>query len=308
MYFFLTIDVEEDNQWSDAKTITMRNVDKLPEFQDLCNNYGVKPTYLVTYGVSQDLNCQRILGELQARGDCEIGGHLHPWTTPPYEMPFTKMAYPHTYPSELPSDLLERKLITLTNSIKVIRGEVPKSYRAGRYGINETGIAILKDLGYVVDSSVTPLYSWGAHKGTRICGPDFTTAPFHPYWVDSKNILDECQDKNNILEVPITIRKIRDEYYWLRPFPQYSSQNLINLCEFVLENEKNIFLNMMFHSSELSVGCSPYIGNSEDLDYFMGKLKNVFELISDKGLSCITLSNFKKLFSMTSEIPSGHGS
>jgi len=50
------VDTEADDQWSSAgrETLTLRNIAELPRLQALCDRYGVRPTYLVTYEVAAD--------------------------------------------------------------------------------------------------------------------------------------------------------------------------------------------------------------------------------------------------------------
>src|SRR5262245_24988092 len=80
-----TIDVEEDMPgWEITDPISVSNVAALPRLAELCRALGVQPTYLVTYPVAATPESAAILRLLHARGDCEIGTHLHPWNTPPY--------------------------------------------------------------------------------------------------------------------------------------------------------------------------------------------------------------------------------
>ena len=48
----VSLDVEEDMpRWVPERDVTVRNVQGLIRFQDLCRQYRVKPTYLVDYPV-----------------------------------------------------------------------------------------------------------------------------------------------------------------------------------------------------------------------------------------------------------------
>ena len=81
----LGVDTEADDQWSAAarKTLTVENARELPRLQALCDRYGVKPTYLVTYEMAVDGRAMGILRDLAATGRAEIATHHHPWSTPP---------------------------------------------------------------------------------------------------------------------------------------------------------------------------------------------------------------------------------
>ena len=84
-HVLLGVDTEADNQWEAASrdNLTVKNIEALPRLQKLCDEYGVRPTYLLTHEVAVDEGAKSILRDLAAGGRCEIGTHHHPWTTPP---------------------------------------------------------------------------------------------------------------------------------------------------------------------------------------------------------------------------------
>lgn len=91
MKLVVTVDVEED-QWgiTPPRSATVRNVRRLPILQKLLNEFGIVPTYLLTYPVVTDSDAGAILRPILAAGECEIGAHCHPWTTPPYDEDLNK--------------------------------------------------------------------------------------------------------------------------------------------------------------------------------------------------------------------------
>jgi hypothetical protein len=54
--FLVSIDTEGDNlwKWCLGKPITTENAKYLPRFQELCEKYGFKPTYLTNYEMAKD--------------------------------------------------------------------------------------------------------------------------------------------------------------------------------------------------------------------------------------------------------------
>ncbi len=292
MCFFLTIDVEEDNQWRRTTKASYNNIEGMIEIQSLCDDYCITPTYLITYGVSKNEESKEIIRELFKAGNCEIGSHLHPWTTPPYNENFVKFAFPHTYLSELPTDLLSKKIINQTNSIEELSGQKPTSFRSGRYGLDGRVVALLRELDYKVDTSITPLYNWGHHRGTKYSGPNFSDAPFSPYFINECDIVSNSKFLGDIIEVPITIRKIGTNYIWLRPFPGYSITDLLELCQFIVDHENKPILNMMFHSSEWMTNCSKYNTSKHQKKELINKVRSVFDFVKKKNLKCIGLSEF----------------
>ena len=50
----LTVDTEGDNIWACPESVTTENARYMPRFQNLCEDYGYKPTYLVNYEMAID--------------------------------------------------------------------------------------------------------------------------------------------------------------------------------------------------------------------------------------------------------------
>src|SRR3546814_6261563 len=86
--FWVTIDTEEDFDWSAPFARTGYRLDSVPALAD-CQTWfdraGVRPIYLVDWPVVADDRAVGILGAAQAAGRCAIGAQLHPWVTPPRE-------------------------------------------------------------------------------------------------------------------------------------------------------------------------------------------------------------------------------
>ena len=108
----LGVDTEADNQWEAAslESLTVRNIAELPRLQKLCDEYGVRPTYLLTQEAAVDSESKAILKELAATGRAEIGTHHHPWTTPP-------RVNEHLYPLNLTPDHYRAQLRELTQAV-----------------------------------------------------------------------------------------------------------------------------------------------------------------------------------------------
>ena len=79
-----------------------------PRCRRSSTRFGVRPTYLVTYEMAT-ASRERAPSCASWRdgGRCEIGTHLHPWTSPPFR---PEDLAGHTYPHNLPPDLLDRQL------------------------------------------------------------------------------------------------------------------------------------------------------------------------------------------------------
>ena len=167
MKLILTVDTEADNQWDVGAELTTDNLGYVPRFQALCEHFEFPPTYLCTYEVVTSAVFDGTLGQPARNGHAEIGAHLHPWSTPPFDAVWDDADRGHPYPSELPTELFQSKLRTLTATLSDRLGQAPTSYRAGRWGFSAAQVAPMVRLGYLVDCSITPLVSWVGDLGLR---------------------------------------------------------------------------------------------------------------------------------------------
>ncbi len=289
-FLLVGIDTEGDYQWdADARAHpTFENIYALPKLHDIFARHGVRPTYVVTHSVATDPASAEVLRRLQHRGDCELGAHHHAWETPPCS---PADAHAHPYALSLPVQRFEDQLHHLTAAVEAVSGDRPTSYRSGRFGLGSAHVSGLERAGYLVDSSVAPLFYEG-HKG----GPDFVRAPLRPYFLAYDDLLDP--GSSDVLEVPISaglsrrvpsvveriyaraprpyqtkriLRALRIAHVvWLRP--SYSSfADMARLARRIVDDGCPV-LNLLFHSSEAIVGGSPYNRTREELERFLERL------------------------------------
>jgi peptidoglycan/xylan/chitin deacetylase (PgdA/CDA1 family) len=177
VHLLVGIDTEGDNQWSAEARRNQRfeNIYALPRLHALFARHAVRPTYVITYPVAKDARSADTLRALRDGGDCEIGAHHHAWETPPCSDEDIRR---HPYASMLPRAQFEAQLEQLTEAIGASVGRPPVSYRSGRFGFSARHVAALERCGYLVESSVAPLF-YETHKG----GPEFVEAPLKPYFL-----------------------------------------------------------------------------------------------------------------------------
>ncbi len=308
MKLAVTIDTEADGQWDHGAPLTTRNVGFWAPFQDLCERHGVAPTYVITTEIAQDDRACDLLAGWSRRGACEVGAHLHPWTTPPFvDRPGLRFNDSvHAFPSQLPGDLLGEKLAALTEQIGAVFGERPTSYRAGRFGFDDRSAAFLAQAGYVVDSSVSPLWSWRRHAGLDgKGGPDFRGHLPRPFLL--------ADGERTLVEIPVTIlptyaalrrspallaayqtlpvrgvrkvflsRWLRPQPMWLTPDPRLGPDDLASVwrCASQLGLDPLV---MMFHSSELMPGGSPFRPDARSVRDLLACLDAFFGFVVRSG-------------------------
>ena len=312
--FLITVDTEGDDLWARPREITTRNAAYLPRFQALCERYGLRPTYLVTYEMAHSAAFREFAQDLLRRNAGEIGMHLHAWNTPPL-VPLTPDDLRHQpYLVEYPEPVMGEKVRVLTELLEDTFGVKMQSHRAGRWGFNGTYARILIRHGYLVDCSVTPHVSWQDHPGDPAGsgGPDYTAFPEEPYFIDPEDI--RRPGPSPLLEVPVTIvpsglpalrplrrllartspgrrllRRFLPEVYWLRP-DRRNLPAMLGIVRRAVE-EGRAHLEFVVHSSELMPGGSPLFPTENHIERLYADLEVLFDLVH-RTCRAATLAEF----------------
>ena len=304
----LGVDTEADDQWTAAgrMRLTVDNVHELKHLQALCDRYGVRPTYLVTYEMAASDRAKKVLRELASTGRAEIATHHHPWSTPPE-------VEDHLYPLNLKPGHFREQLLRLTEAVAGIAGGAPVSYRAGRNGFAGWQVPILEELGYLVDSSVDPFFN-EKRKG----GPSFAGAPLAPYFVSPED--PRKAGASGLLEIPVTSALDRNWPAWLqtayadvssayhfrralrllgvaRPIwlrPSYSKASDMKLLARRILEDGRAPANIIFHSSELLPGASPYNRTKDDVERFYRDLEALLAFLVENGATGASFREFRE--------------
>ena len=287
----VVVDTEEEFDWSApfsrraTGVSAMRHIDRA---QRLCESAGVAPTYVIDFPVATQPLGYEAISTWARDGRCQIGAHLHPWVTPPFD---EAVNGPNSFMCNLPPALQRAKLRELCQAIVTNTGVSPRAFKAGRYGISADGVASFGELGLVVDVSVNPCMNF-ADDG----GPDFTDFDSHPFWIDRSQAL---------LEVPCThgfVGWARKRGGWLRDaaasLPGIPGPGILSRCGAVnrvmLSPEGNTLEEMMaltrvlladgltlfsltFHSPSVVPGHTPYVRSQADLSAFLTTIERYFE-------------------------------
>lgn len=318
MKLIVTIDTEEDDWGSYHRTgHTLRNIEKIPSIQNIFDKYNVKPTYLITYPVATDVRARSILKEILDEGRCEIGSHCHPWNTPPFEEETNEY---NSMLCNLPPALQYRKLEALHSEIvKTFKAE-PTSFRAGRWGFSKSVAENILKLGYKVDSSVTPFCDWSDYYG-----PDFSEAPTQPTFLINHNCSSSDLDEG-LIEIPATVGFLQKNFsfcnkllkklkskalrpfriigilYWLKLLnliwlsPELNSGKEMQHLSCTCKKLGYQFINMMFHSTSLMPGQSPFVQNESDLETFITDIEFLLAFASADGMRFTSLSEAGEVY------------
>lgn len=292
--FLITIDTEGDNLWRNHRKITTENARFLPRFQQLCEKYAFKPTWLTNYEMATDPVYVEFARDVLARQQGEVGMHLHAWHSPP-EQPLTDDDWRYQpYLIEFPEPLLREKVSYMTELLEETFQVKMLSHRAGRWAFDSRYARILTELGYRVDCSVTPGVNWrsspGAPQGQG--GTDYRHFPREAYFLDPEDI--SRAGNSALLEVPMTIHlkhppllnALKKGYDRLRGKQRNPSMNWLrptgnNLALMQRAAEKSLqqgadYVEFMLHSSEFMPDGSPTFKNEADIERLYQDLDELF--------------------------------
>jgi len=309
----ITIDTEED-QWDQYRTLdtTVDNLENIGAVQDLFDSYGAIPTYLVSYAVATNKSAVHRLGAFLEKGTCEIGSHCHPWNTPPISSEDQSTC---TMLCDLPPELIQDKMHSLHRAIVSEFKITPICFRAGRWGFNSKVAEVISDMGYRIDTSITPFINWSKYGG-----PDFTDARHYAYRFDAEDV-NEMKRTGKLIEIPPTIgffqkrfnlcrcimKKMRRDWLyrlhvpgildrlhllnlrWLSPELSTGSDMIRLSRTFV--NAGCQYLNFTFHSTSLLPGKSPFVRDESQLSRFLSAIELFLSYAKEQGMSFVPLSH-----------------
>ena len=306
MLLALTIDVEEEGLFEGEypkRDVTAKNVARLEILDGIFQEFGIRPTLLVSHQAACAGDNRELLVRLRDRWRGEIGAHLHHWNTPPIEPP----GRPQPVSSELlPRELLTAKLDTLLDTIRSM-GVNPVSFRMGRFNLGPNMLSVLDSSPITTDSSIAPMRKDPA-------GPDHLSAPTDPYFPDVHNV--RAVGRSRIVEVPITVVPVvkplrtlmerldnrpavpQRALGWLSKHlasmpaqPMLTGLRRLKAAAALHRRRGGRVLTVYFHSSELLPGGCPRHQTESDVSEFLEKLRRYISWLRKEVISeSVTLS------------------
>lgn len=288
----VVVDTEEEFDWSapfDRENTSVEAMRHVGRGQELFEEFGIRPTYVVDYPVATQETGNRLLRQYAAEGRATIGAHLHPWVTPPYEEQVNAW---NSYPGNLPPALEEAKLRRLTDAIEEHFGARPVCYKAGRYGFGPNTTALLERLGYSIDLSPCARFDLSGDGG-----PDWSDTPAGPYlfgtdgallglpttgafvgWASglAPGLYRAAQGPLRGLRAPGILSRLGALDRLMLSPEGFTLAHMKRLTRAALARGPQV-LTFSLHSPSLAPGHTPYVRSEADLQDFLSVCRQYFD-------------------------------
>lgn len=307
----VVIDTEEEFDWStpfDRRNTGVGHMQEIELLQAAFDEFRIRPVYVVDYPIATQRESVEPLRAIASSGRAEIGAHLHPWVSPPFDEPVNAH---NSYPGNLPRELEAAKLRQLATAIEEHLGVRPRSYKAGRYGFGPHTAQLLEELGFAVDLSPCPAFDLTADGG-----PDWSTHSPEPFRIAGTRVVSipvtgafvgfarraapalyrfACSPGLAWSRLPgILSRTGALERLMLSP-EGYEPDHHRRLTRALLARGVRTFT-FSLHSPSIRPGCTPYVRSATDrvqfldacrryFDFFFRELGGVTQTASELALS-----------------------
>jgi hypothetical protein len=295
----VVVDTEEEFDWNapfDRRNTGVEHMRSIDLLQNVFDEASVVPLYVVDEPIASQATSREPLVRFLADGRCEIGAHLHPWVSPPFE---EEVCARNSYPGNLPRALEAAKLASLVRAIESGLGVRPRAYKAGRYGAGPSTAEILEQQGFTVDVSPCPPFDFGADGG-----PDWSRFPCEPFWIGPKRstlsipntgayvgfVRDGAHGLYRLANAPglrfahlpgILARTGAVERLFLSP-EGHSFEDLRRLTRALLDRGVRTFT-FSLHSPSVKPGCTPYVRSAADRDKFLDTCRRYFQFFREEA-------------------------
>lgn len=300
----VVVDTEEEFDWSapfDRRNTSVSHMRSIDLLQAVFDSAGVVPLYVVDHPIATTETSAVPLRAIAKSGRCEIGAHLHPWVSPPFD---EQVNARNSYPGNLPLELERAKIASLAEAIEAHVGVRPRAYKSGRYGAGPNTPRILEELGFVVDLSPCPPFDFGSDGG-----PDWSGFGCEPFWMGPRR---------SVLSIPNTgayVGFVKDgahglyriaaakslawahipgilsrlgalERLFLSP-EGYSFDDMRRLTVALHERGLTTFA-FSLHSPSIQPGCTMYVKSSAERDAFLETCRRYFEFFTNEFGGALT--------------------
>ncbi len=303
-----TVDTEEEFDWSafSPSAHKIAHPADIDRMQRVCEEFGVRPLYFITYPLLSDAECAGYFRRLAEEGRADLGLHLHQWNTPPingYEGEY------YSWQGNLPPAVHAAKLRSLAGAFERAFGFMPIAHRAGRYGVTGECYRELAEVGIKYDFSPSAAFDFSARGG-----PDFSAMSNDPFTVET--------DKGDVHVTPVcgalTVRGGRHFLKQTRepglthrrrcvprqltaPFrlscEQARFEELVSLTR-SLERSATPILTFSLHSTTMTPGATHYASDAAAVDALLDLTRRYLQFFTkDFGGRAIDLAGVEAFFS-----------
>lgn len=291
----VVVDTEEEFDWHASprrENTGVQALAALDRVQDIFNEYGIKPCYVVDYPVTSQVEGYRLLKQYYLAGQCDIGAHLHPWVNPPFDEPLSTV---NMYPGNLVPDLERAKLRVLRDTIADTFGMQPRIYKAGRYGFGPHTERSLRHLGFDIDLSVCPPVDYRADGG-----PDYRDFGAQPFWFGNDQLLEipvtgafvgwagpvshhvfEWAQRLKLMRAPGILSRLSAVDRLMLSPEGFTHKEHRKVTEHLLAQGVRTFT-WSFHSPSVLPGNTPYVRTERDLTVFLDSFRRYFDYFFDE--------------------------
>jgi len=289
----VVIDTEEEFDWNAPfarENNAVEAMDDIDKAQAVFDEFGLKPTYVIDYPVASQERGYAALREFASSGRAQIGAHLHPWVTPPFDELVNSV---NSYPGNLAPELEQAKLRALLETIESNLGLRPTSYKAGRYGLGPNTARILDEEDLEIDLSVCSGFDLGADGG-----PDYSKRDARPFWFGKDRRLLGLPTTGGFLgaagrsspglyrfatspslrplHLPGILSRLGIVERLLLSPEGHALEDLKRLTRGLLSRGLRTF-SFSFHSPSMRPGNTPYVRNERELHEFLDTCRRYFE-------------------------------
>lgn len=287
----VVVDTEEEFDWSappDPKSNSVSAIKYIDRVQNIFDEYGIKPCYVVDYSVASQTQAADVIKDIYNDERCEFGAHLHPWVNPPFDEENNEF---NTFPGNLTKDLEYAKLRCLSETLEQVFGSYPKIYKAGRYGLGENTYEILESLGFNIDLSVCSKMDFSS-----MGGPDYRQFKPKPFRFGSDcnslgiptsgafvgwsgQLASHLHSFAHQLEwsrLPAVLARTRAVDRLMLSPEGYTAEEHQLLVKHLLNTGVRNFT-WSFHSPSVVPGFSPYVSSESELRQFLDSFRRFFD-------------------------------
>ena len=146
----------------------------------------LKPVYLTEYNMVKDPFFIEYFQTKLAENKCEIGAHLHAWSTPPFVNITDNDCMNKPFLIDFDIDIMKQKFSSLMEMLTLKFGNQIISHRAGRWAFNTDYLHVLIENGIKIDCSVLPRHQI-AKSSSAVPGnvTSFISCPDVMYEIDA---------------------------------------------------------------------------------------------------------------------------